>query len=131
MKKHSVFWPFDRFWTEAERWIQQSGMSVERAMGGTRVTETDREVIAVVEIPGLCRRHDLDIRAVEGRLVIRGKTGSERSRDGGNRPAVYQRSEMSFFVALPLPSSADASRMKTELKGNVLIVRFPKGPRVN
>lgn len=128
MKEHPVFWPFDRFWTEVERLIRKSKAPVEGPMIGTRLTETDREVIAVVEIPGLYKRHDLDIRVEENRLMVRGGTESEKV--GGNRPSLLQRSEMFFFVALPLPTTVDASRMKTELKGNNLIVRLPKLPNV-
>ncbi|GAA5344998.1 Hsp20/alpha crystallin family protein [Planifilum fimeticola] len=126
MKEHPVFWPFDRFWTEVEQLIRRSRMPLQGPMIGVQVTETDREVIAVVEIPGLYRRHDLDVRVAENRLMVRGGTGSETRKGGESRPSLLQRSETYFFVAHPLPAPVDASRMKTELKENTLIVRIPK-----
>lgn len=128
MKGHPDFWPFDRFWSEVERLIRKSRVSGggEGSMIDTRMKETDREVIAVVEIPGLYERHDLDIRVLENRLMVRGGTGFEKKKGAGENPAWIQQSEMFFFVALPLPAPVKEDGMQTELKGNTLIVRLPK-----
>lgn len=127
MKDVPWFKPFRLFQDEIDQLIRDLGEFADwdGLMVRSRVTETGREVVAVAEIPKLYDRHDLDIRVVEGHLLVRGGTESEETKGRGDSP-FSQRSEMFFMLTLPLPAPVDPSRMKTDLKKNILTVRLPK-----
>lgn len=85
--------------------------------------ETDKEVVVMVEIPGLSPRHRLDVRVEENILYIRGIVTHEGT-EGERKKQVNTH----FIMNVLLPARVDPTRMKTDLNqaDRLLTVRLPK-----
>lgn len=77
-----------------------------------------------IDLTGL-DKNKIDIRADKHSITIKGEQEREEKNEGDN--TYYEmRSYGSFLQTIPLPMDADVSKMKTEKKGNALIIRLPK-----
>lgn len=88
--------------------------------------ETDREWVYMVEIPGLTRDHEIDVRTQGQYLSIH---GGSRDKLVSHSGVTQYKSELSFSYVVPIPDGVDASRMTTQLSDEVLTVRIPKKTR--
>lgn len=83
--------------------------------------ETRTEWVYIMEIPGLSRDHELDVRVQGQSLCINGE--SRDRQEGGAGTAL---SEMSFSYVVPLGEGLQIDKVTTQLDGQVLTVRIPK-----
>lgn len=84
--------------------------------------ETEGEVVAAVEVPGV-RREDIELEITGRVLSIRG----ERKRETSDEP--YHRMERHFGPferRLEIPESVDGSRVRARYHAGVLTIRLPK-----
>ncbi len=88
------------------------------------VIETDKEVIATAEMPGL-EKEDIDINLTEDRLEISAETKHEEKKE--EKGYIYrERRTGSYYRAISLPSSVDPENSKASYKNGVLEVKMPK-----
>jgi HSP20 family protein len=89
------------------------------------VTETDKEVVVRLEVPGM-ERDDFDLDVVDGRyLVVRGEKRAERQEQRG-RYYVMERAYGSFERAIPLPAMVEEGGTSARYRRGVLQVTLPK-----
>ncbi len=88
------------------------------------VYETQDEMVAVLEIPGVTQK-EIEISLVRDTLSVRGERRREEQVGDGN----YHRVEGTygpFFRSLVLPSVVDAHRIRAAYKNGLLEIRLPK-----
>lgn len=89
------------------------------------VTETDNEIEATVELPGLSEE-DIDLRLTRDGLTIQGEKKAEEEEEGKN----YYRRERAygyFQRTIPLPPDiVDRDRVEADFDQGVLTVTMPK-----
>ncbi|GAW93664.1 Hsp20/alpha crystallin family protein [Calderihabitans maritimus] len=89
------------------------------------VYETDTEVIATAEIPGLENKEDLQVSVTEDSLSIQG----ELKRKSEIKEQNFYRSERffgTFSRTIPLPARVEPDKAKAFYKNGILEVRIPK-----
>lgn len=88
------------------------------------VMETDMEVIATAEMPGL-EKQDIKINITEDRLEISAETKREKKRE--EKGYVYrERRTGSYYRAITLPSPIDPNNAKASYRNGVLEIKMPK-----
>jgi HSP20 family protein len=88
------------------------------------VIETDKEVIATAEMPGL-EKQDIKINVTEDRLEISAETKHEEKKE--EKGYVYrERRSGSYYRAISLPSPVDPDSSKASYKNGVLEIKMPK-----
>jgi HSP20 family protein len=88
------------------------------------VIETDKEVIATAEMPGL-EKQDIKINVTEDRLEISAETKKEEKKE--EKGYVYrERRSGSYYRAISLPSPVDPDKSKASYKNGVLEIKMPK-----
>ncbi len=88
------------------------------------VIETDKEVIATAEMPGL-EKQDIKINLTEDRLEISAETKHEEKKE--EKGYVYrERRSGSYYRAISLPSPVDPDNSKASYKNGVLEIKMPK-----
>jgi HSP20 family protein len=88
------------------------------------VIETDKEVIATAEMPGL-EKQDIKINVTEDRLEISAETKHEEKKE--EKGYVYrERRSGSYYRAISLPSPVDPDKSKASYKNGVLEIKMPK-----
>lgn len=88
------------------------------------VIETDKEVIATAEMPGL-EKPDIKINVTEDRLEISAETKMEEKKE--EKGYVYrERRSGSYYRAISLPSPVDPDKSKASYKNGVLEIKMPK-----
>ncbi|MCM3571396.1 Hsp20/alpha crystallin family protein [Neobacillus mesonae] len=99
----------------------------ERNMGGIRVDvhETDNEVVATCDIPGLEKKEDMNIDIENNMLMINGTIHrtNEAKEENMHRKERYVGS---FHRSVPLPCPVSDEGVKATYKNGVLEVRMPK-----
>jgi HSP20 family protein len=99
-------------------------------MGGSmwnpnfEVRETDNAYIFKGDLPGV-KSDDIEVTAVENRILISGKRDQETEQDEGTIHA-YERSYGSFARSFSLPDTADLDKVSVDLKDGVLTLVVPK-----
>jgi HSP20 family protein len=86
--------------------------------------ETDDEVIATMEVPGL-DGDDLDVRLSPESLIVRGEKREEKEAKRKGYELV-ERHYGSFVRSVPLPPGLDLDRADARVKRGVLTVTIPK-----
>lgn len=89
------------------------------------VYQTDNEVVATAELPGITSKEDVEVVVTPDSLTIKG----EFKRAQEVREEDYYHSERyygSFSRTIPLPVEVKADQAKAKLKDGVLEVRIPK-----
>jgi HSP20 family protein len=88
------------------------------------VIETDKEVIATAEMPGL-EKQDIKLNVSEDRLEISAETKHEEKKE--EKGYVYrERRSGSYYRAISLPSTVDPDKSKASYKNGVLEIKMPK-----
>ncbi len=118
---------FDENWLEPfERWPGQIVRRVAPAFPKVDVSETDKEVKVIADIPGVSPQ-DIEINVEDDRLTLSGKV--ERKKEEGERGGRYYRYEREFGqfrreVGLPVKVVSDKASAKS--KNGVLTIVLPK-----
>ncbi len=103
---------------------EEKGELVEQRQPFIDVIETDKEVIATAEMPGL-EKEDINLNISEDRLEISAETKHEEKKE--EKGYVYrERSSGSYYRAISLPSAVDADNSKATYNNGVLEVKMPK-----
>ena len=88
------------------------------------IVETDKEVIATVEMPGL-NKEDIDVNLTNDRLEISTKTKHEEEKKG--KDYIYrERRSGNYYRSIPLPSSIDSDNALASYNNGILEVKMPK-----
>ena len=88
------------------------------------LVETDKEVIATVEMPGL-DKGDIKINLTEDKLEISAETKHEE--DKKEKGYIYkERRTGSYFRKVSLPSSIDSDNSKASYNNGILQITMPK-----
>ncbi len=88
------------------------------------VIETDKEVTATAEMPGL-EKQDIKINLTEDRLEISAETKHEEKKE--EKGYLYrERRSGSYYRAISLPSPVDPDNSKASYKNGVLEIKMPK-----
>ncbi len=88
------------------------------------VSETDSEVIATLELPGM-KREDIKVTVSDGVLTVSGEKKQEKVEENENRHRV-ERTYGYFKRSVSLPAEIDTSKVKAVYKDGVLKVTMPK-----
>lgn len=120
---------FEEFWGRpARRRLLPSGergvVPAEYREPFIDVIETDKEVIATAEMPGL-EKEDIKINLTEDRLEISAETRREEKRE--EKGYVYrERRSGAYYRAISLPSTVDPDGSKASYQNGVLEIKMPK-----
>jgi HSP20 family protein len=121
---------FEDFWGRPSRRLMlPSGEKGEIVPAESRqpfidVMETDKEVVATAEMPGL-EKQDIKINLTEDRLEISAETKHEEKKE--EKGYVYrERRSGSYYRAISLPSPVDPDNSKASYKNGVLEIKMPK-----
>ncbi|SRR5208337_1724572 len=88
------------------------------------VTQTDKEVMVKVGVPGFAEK-DIEIRTEPRRLLI-SAIREEKSENKKKGETVYSESSDQLFRALDLPAEVDPAKIKTTLGKGELEITLPK-----
>ncbi len=119
---------FEEFWGRPHRRLLPSGERGEIVPAEYRepfidVIETDKEVIATAEMPGL-EKENVKINLTD-RLEISAEAKQEEKRE--EKGYVYrERRSRSYYRAISLPSPANPDNSKASYKNGVLEIKMPK-----
>lgn len=88
------------------------------------LVETDKEVIATVEMPGL-DKEDIKINLTEDKLEISAETKHEEEKK--EKGYIYkERRSGSYYRVVSLPSSIDSDNSKASYNNGILQITMPK-----
>ena len=88
------------------------------------VVETDKEIVATAEMPGL-KKEDININITDERLEISTESKHEEEKHG--KDYLYkERRSGSYYRSVALPSSVDPDNAKASYNNGVLEVKMPK-----
>ena len=88
------------------------------------VTETDKGYEIKFDMKGL-DKEKLDIEINDHSITVKGEHSMQQTEEGQDRYFSSQ-SFGSFMKTIPLPLDADTTKVKTEKKGDTLIIKLPK-----
>ena len=90
------------------------------------ITETDKEIIATVELPGV-EKEDININATETGIEIKVEKKDEH-KDENKKKGIYklERNYVGFYKYIALPENALIDDIKATYKNGVLELRIPK-----
>ncbi|NOZ44842.1 MAG: Hsp20/alpha crystallin family protein [bacterium] len=90
------------------------------------VSETDKELIATVELPGV-EKQDIRINATDDGIEIRVEKKDERKEED-KKKGIYslERTYSGFYRFIPAPDGIDVENIKASYKNGVLELRIPK-----
>ena len=120
---------FEDFWGRPRRALLPAGERGEMLPAEYRqpfidIAETDKEVIATAEMPGL-NKEDIKINLTEDRLEISAET--KREEEKKEKGYVYrERRSGSYYRAIALPSPVDPNNAQASYKNGVLEIKMPK-----
>ncbi len=120
---------FEDFWGRPRRQLLPSGERGEMLPAEYRqpfidIVETDKEVIATAEMPGL-EKEDIKINLTEDRLEISAET--KREEEKKEKGYVYrERRSGSYYRAITLPSPVDPNNAQASYKNGILEIKMPK-----
>jgi len=103
---------------------KEQTFSTHLARAAADLYETDKEVIAKFDLPGIDKK-DIDIKLTEDRLSVRVEKKAEKEEKGKDF-YFMERSYAGFYRSLPLPPYIKATDAKAEYKDGVLTIRIPK-----
>jgi HSP20 family protein len=121
---------FEDFWGRPSRQLMlPSGewreiMPAESRQPFIDLAETNKEVIARAEMPGL-EKENIKINLTEDRLEISAETNQEEEKK--EKEYVYKEMRSgSYYRAFTLPSPVDADNAQASYKNGVLEIKMPK-----
>lgn len=113
---------FDGFFRAFDVPAKSGGMSLSGSWPNIELSETDKEIRVVAELPGL-EQKDIDVSMDHDVLTIRGERKSESS------GAFYsERWQGAFQRSVQLSSDADPDRANAQFRNGVLTVTVAKRP---
>lgn len=89
------------------------------------IYQTDREVVATAELPGLTSKDDVEITATEDVLTIRGEIRRQEETEEHN----YHRAERfygTFARTVSLPVKVEPEKATATYKNGILEIRIPR-----
>lgn len=90
------------------------------------VWETDKEIKASIEIPGIDKQ-DIQIHATDGGLEVSVEKKDEHKEEDKKRGIYrFERSYQGFYRFISLPESADKDKIDASYRNGVLELRIPK-----
>lgn len=120
---------FEEFWGRPRRQLLPSGerretLPTEYRQPSIDIIETDKEIIARAEMPGL-EKKDIKINLTEDRLEISAETKQEEEKK--EKGYVYREMRSgSYYRAITLPSVVDADNVQASYKNGILEIKMPK-----
>ena len=88
------------------------------------IVETDKEVVATAEMPGL-EKEDIKINITEDRLEI--STETKQDEEKKEKGYIYkERRSGSYYRSISLPSAIDPDNAKATYNNGVLEIKMPK-----
>lgn len=120
---------FEQYRGRPERRLLPSGERGEVMKAGAKqpfidLLETDKEVIATAEIPGI-EKKDIKIELTEDRLEVSAETKHEEKKE--DEGYVYrERHTGSYYRSISLPSPIDPDNAKATFKNGVLEIKMQK-----
>jgi HSP20 family protein len=88
------------------------------------VIETDKEIVATAEMPGL-KKEDININLTDEKLEISAESKQEEEKKG--KDYIYrERRSGSYYRSVLLPSSIDSNDAKASYNNGVLEIKMPK-----
>ena len=120
---------FEEFWGRPRRQLLPSGergeiLPAEYRQPSIDIVETDKEVIARAEMPGI-EKENIKINLTEDRLEI----SAEKKQEEEKKEKGYVYREMrsgSYYRAITLPSPVDADNVQASYKNGILEIKMPK-----
>lgn len=88
------------------------------------IQETDENVIATVELPGM-KKEDISLTLRENMLEVKAETKEEEKEEEKGYKS-YRSRYSGFYRRLPLPTAVDADKVKATYKHGILEVTMPK-----
>jgi HSP20 family protein len=96
------------------------------AMARTEVSETDKDISIVTELPGVSQA-DVEVSLDDDVVTIRAETRDERTENGGQRDySVTEREYGRMVRAFRLPFSPDPDQVEAQLQDGLLTIRIAK-----
>jgi HSP20 family protein len=90
------------------------------------IYETDKEVIANIELPGVSKK-DIKLNVSDNMLNVRAeKKYEKKDEDEKKGYRRYERSYSGFYRSFPLPLGVDENKVKANYKDGMLEVHMPK-----
>jgi len=93
------------------------------------VYETDKEVLAKIELPGI-EKKDVHLNITENMIEVKAekKHEAEISKKGYYK---QERSYSGYYRTFPLPAKIDPNKVKASMKDGLLEIRAPKSGRLD
>ena len=88
------------------------------------IIETDKEIIAIIDLPGVSKK-DIDIIITDSGMEITAKKKTEKKVAKKNLKK-YERKYMGFSRFFSLPRSADIKNIKATYRDGILEITIPK-----
>ena len=125
---------FDRFFSGSllGPFVGFEAQPLRQRLGGTvpkvDVSETDKEIQVVAELPGL-KQEDVDLSLDDDVLTIRGERQDSRE-EKEKQYHLTERSYGLFERSFQLPDSVDRDRISAKFENGLLTVTLPKSEKV-
>ncbi len=88
--------------------------------------ETDKELIATLEMPGVDKK-DINIELIDNGLEIKVEKKTEaKHKDKKTGVTSYEKSFAGYYEFIPTPKNIDTSKITASYKNGVLELRMPK-----
>lgn len=127
---------FDQFLTrEPLGTMLPSSQTQAPATGGYRqplsdMWETDDEIVATLEVPGV-DKEDIDVTATDNGIEVKVESKSEEEQEDEDKNTYrYERRYSGFYRYIRLPEAADTDNIDASYKNGVLELRIPKKEEV-
>jgi len=92
----------------------------------TDMYETDKEIIAQIEMPGIDKK-EIKLNVLDDGIEVKAEKKAEIEKDDKEKGFYsYERSYSGVYRKLPLPEYADPENAVAELKDGILKVKIPK-----
>lgn len=92
----------------------------------TDIYETDKEIIAEVEIPGV-NKNDIQVHVDDNGIEIKAETRAEAKHEDKKKSMYhFERNYSGFYRYFSLPNTANAKKANAEYKEGVLKITVPK-----
>ncbi len=99
---------------------KKSGELMQYRKPVTDLFETDKEVVATFELPGVTKQ-DIHLNVHEDNIEVKVEKKSEEKKEGS-----YKSSSFNFYRSMSLPANVNSNDIKATYNNGVLEVRMPK-----
>jgi HSP20 family protein len=128
---------FNNFFSTEPLWDQQQLLLEDSSKKGDVITsnyaqplsdvwETDKEVVAEIDMPGVDKK-DIKVNVTEDGIEVKAETKSETKEEDKKKGMFrLERRYSGFYRNFSLPKDVDADKAEAEYKNGVLKIRVPK-----